>query len=395
MIYFDNSATTRTKPKQVISEMVKGLTKYSANSSRSSHSLALESALQVNLVREKVKKFFDAEDISNVVFTSNCTEALNMAILGSAQENGHIVYTSNEHNSVLRPLFHLNKEKNIALTEAKPQEDELLKWEDISKHIQPNTYLVCVNHISNVDGMRADIKKIGAELKKLGILFLVDAAQSAGHERISMQDCNISFLAISPHKGLYAPQGIGLLILGKNATVKPIKFGGTGTESYNLEQPTSLPESLESGTLALPNILALGAAIDFVKDNFDEINEKIEDLITYLNFELRKLDNIIVYTNPNNCCGVLSFNIKGLTSEEVGVILNEKYKICTRSGLHCAPLKHILLGTVDTGTVRVSLSYHNNFTEISTLIKAVKQIAKSWYVSKYKAFLTLKKFDSF
>ncbi len=377
MIYFDNSATTRTKPKQVIAETVKGLTKFSANGSRSSHTLALESALQINLVREKTKKFFDVDDISNVIFTANCTEALNMAILGSVQENGHIIFTSNEHNSVLRPLFHLQSEKKVTLSEAKPENDELLVWEDISKHIQSNTYLVCVNHISNVDGMRADIKKIGSQLKKLGILFLVDGAQSTGHERISMKESNISFLAVSPHKGLYGPQGIGLLLLGENIEIKPIKFGGTGTESFNLQQPKSLPESLESGTLALPNILGLGAGIDFVDEKFEEINEKIEDLVTFLNFELRKIDNVIVYTHPNNCAGVVSFNVKGKTSEEVSLILNEKYKICTRAGLHCAPLKHKLLNTIETGSVRVSLSYYNNFTEIATLIKAVKQIARS------------------
>lgn len=376
MIYFDNSATTRVKPKQVIAETVKGLTKYSANGSRSSHTLALESAMQINLVREKAKKFFDAEDISNVIFTSNCTEALNMAILGSVKACGHVVYTCNEHNSVLRPLFYLQSQNKITLSQALPENDEVLTWEDINKHIQPNTYLVCVNHISNVDGMRADIKTIGENLKKMGILFLVDGAQSAGHIRISMQENNISYLAVAPHKGLYAPQGIGLLILTNDATLNPTKFGGTGTESFNLQQPTSLPEALETGTLPLPNILGVGAGITFVEEKFEELNEKVEDLVTFLNFELRKIDNVNVYTHPNNCVGVVSFNIKGKPSEEVSLVLNEKYKICTRAGLHCAPLKHKSLGTLETGTVRVSLSYFNNFTEILTLIKAVKQIAK-------------------
>lgn len=376
MIYFDNSATTRTKPKQVITETVKGLTKFSANGSRSAHTLALESALQINLVREKAKKFFEADDISKVIFTSNCTEALNMAILGSWQENGHIVYTCNEHNSVLRPLFHLQNENKVSLSMATPENDENITWEDINKHIRPNTYLVCVNHISNVDGMKANIEEIGKNLKKLGIMMLVDGAQSVGHEKISMQKDNITFLAVSPHKGLYAPQGIGLLILGKDAQLKPIKFGGTGTDSYSLKQPTNLPECLESGTHALPNILGLGASFSFVDEKFEEINEKIEDLITYLNFELRKINNVIVYTHPNNCTGVLCFNIKNKTSEEVALILNEKYKICTRAGLHCAPLKHKFLNTLESGAVRISLSYYNNFSEITSLLKAVNQIAK-------------------
>jgi cysteine desulfurase family protein len=376
MIYFDNSATTHTKPKQVLTQTLQGLTKYSANGTRSSHKLSLQTGLQISIVREKMQKFVNASTIENIIFTSGCTEALNLAILGSVKQDGHVIYTINEHNSVLRPLSYLEQKGEISLSKAIPQNEEALTWEDIALHLKPNTYLVCVNHISNVDGMRADIKTIGNELKKRNILFLVDGAQSIGHEKIDMQAQNISFLAISPHKGLYSPQGVGVLVLGEGVMPKPIKFGGTGTESYNLTQPTSLPEAFETGTLPLPNILGLGAGIDFVNENFDEISEKVEDLVTYLNFELRKINNVILYTHPNNCSGVVSFNIKGKTSEEVCLDLDEKFKICARSGLHCAPLKHEHLGTLQTGTVRISLSYFNNFSEIATLIRAIKQLSK-------------------
>lgn len=376
MIYFDNSATTRVKPKQVITQTMRGLTRYSANGSRSSHKLSLETALQINLVREKLQKFVCCEKLENIIFTSGCTEALNLAILGTAKQNGHVVATINEHNSVLRPLEYLKENNVITVSYAKPASEEKLTWVDIEKHLCKNTYIVCVNHISNVDGMPADIEQIGKECKKRNLLFLLDGAQSAGHTELDMQKQNISLLALAPHKGLYAPQGIGVLAIADGVEVKPIKFGGTGTESFNLKQPQALPEGLESGTLPMPAILGLGAGVDFVNEFRQEITEKIEDLCTYLNFELRKINNVVVYTHPNNSNGVISFNIKGKTSEEVCILLDEKFNICTRGGLHCAPLKHKHMGTLKTGAVRVSLSYFNHFGEVATFLKAVKKIAK-------------------
>lgn len=375
MIYLDNSATTRTKPKSVIQATSQALTKYSANGGRSGHTLSIQTALAVNLVREKIRKFFNVKNIENVIFSGSCTESLNLAILGSVLKGGHAICTVNDHNSVLRPLFYLKESNIIDLSVAEPEKDDVLSWSDIEKHLKPNTYIICVNHISNVDGMITNIKEIGTECKKRNILFLVDAAQSTGHTKIDMQENNIDFLAIAPHKGLYAPQGVGVLCTNEKINLVPIKFGGTGTDSISTTQPISPPECYESGTLPTPAILGLGAGIDFVEENFDEIVEKIEDLSTFLNFELRKLNNVIVYTHPNNSYGVVSFNIKNLTSESVSNDLNEIYKICTRSGLHCAPLKHSFLNTLKTGTVRVSISYFNTFGDIIALIKAVKKIA--------------------
>lgn len=375
MIYLDNSATTRVKPKEVIGAVVKGLTKYSANPGRGGHTNSIECAMQVNLVRQKMQKLVNANKIENVIFTSGCTEALNLAILGSKRK-GHVITTINDHNSVLRPLNYLKEEGLISLDIVKPEKEDILTWEDIKPYLKKDTYLICVNHISNVDGMEADIKDIGKHCREKNILFLVDAAQSIGHTKIDMQEDNIDFLAIAPHKGLYAPQGIGVLVINDHKELRPIKFGGTGTESFSPLQPSSPPECYESGTIAVPNILGLGAGIDFVNENYNDIIEKIEDLTIYLNFELRKINNVVVYTHPNNAHGVLSFVIKGQESETISNLLNEKYKICVRSGLHCAPLKHTFMGTLETGTVRVSISYFNTFSEIITLIKAIKKIAK-------------------
>ena len=376
MIYLDNSATTRIKPKTVLSAVNQGLTKFSANGGRSGHTLSIETAIAINLVRQKVQKFFHVSKIEHVLFSGSCTESLNLAILGSCVKNGHVIATINEHNSVLRPLYHLKQHNLIDLSIAEPEKEDMLCWSDLEKHLKSNTYLICVNHVSNVDGMIATIKEIGKECKKRNIMLLVDAAQSAGHQKIDMQEDCIDFLAIAPHKGLYAPQGVGLLCISDTANLKPIKFGGTGTDSILTTQPTSAPECYESGTLPTPAILGLGAGIDFVEENKSDITEKIEDLSTFLNFELRKINNVIVYTHPNNSNGVIGFNIKNRSSEEVSNILNESYKICCRSGLHCAPLKHAFLNTVDTGIVRISISYFNNFGDIITLLKAVKKLAK-------------------
>lgn len=375
MIYFDNSATTHTKPKQVLAAVNSALTKFSANPGRGAHTVGISCAMQVNLVREKLRKMFNANKIEHVIFTSGCTEALNLAILGSEQK-GHVVCTVNDHNSVLRPLHFLKEKGSITLSIATPQDNEKLTWQDIEKHIQRDTYLVCVNHISNVDGMITDIEQIGKQCKQRNILFLVDAAQSAGHVQIDMQKCCIDFLAIAPHKGLYAPQGIGALLISDSKHLKPIRFGGTGTESFSPSQPSTPPECFESGTLAVPAILGMGAGIDFVQENFNDIKEKLEDLTTYLNFELRKIPGITVFTHPNNAFGVISFVVQGMESEEVGNILNQKHNICVRSGLHCAPLKHQHMNTLSTGTVRVSLSYFNHFGQVITLIKAIKKIVK-------------------
>ena len=201
MIYLDNSATTRTKPKQVLKAVNLGLTKYSANPGRGGHDASIQTAMVVEEVREKVKNFVNAPKTQNIIFTSGCTEALNLAILGTAQKGGHVVCTSNEHNSVSRPLYHLADQGIISLDIATPANNDKLTREDIEKHIKPSTYLVCVNHVSNVDGMVADIESIGELCMEKCILFLVDGAQSAGHIKLDMQKQHIDLLALAPQIG--------------------------------------------------------------------------------------------------------------------------------------------------------------------------------------------------
>lgn len=375
MIYLDNSATTYPKPKEVINSVCESFTKFGANPGRSGHSFSLKTATKIAEIRIDLANFLGAESPENIIFTSGCTEALNLAILGTVQEGGHVVCTSNDHNSILRPLFELKKSGKISLTVASPSCNDKLCVDDIRKCLQPNTYLVCVNHISNVDGMVADIDEIGKMCFEKCITFLVDGAQSVGHKKIDMVRQHIDLLAVAPHKGLYAPQGVGVLAFSSKTKLKPIKFGGTGTESINVLQPSLAPECFESGTLPTPNIIGLGEGLKFVKNNFDKINKKFEDFTTILNYELSQINNVCVYTHPDNTNGVLSFNISGLSSSEVADILDTKFNIMVRSGLHCAPLKHKCLGTVKQGTVRVSFSYFTTYADIIKLIKAVKIIA--------------------
>lgn len=373
MIYLDNSATTLIKPKQVVSAVNESLLRFSANPGRSGHQASIKCALEIEKTREHIAKHFGLPLPQNVIFTSNCTSALNMAIFGYLNKGDHVITTENEHNSVLRPLEKLKKEGILEYDVAFQSSPIGIKLEDIKPLVKKNTTMIICNHISNVNGATAAIQEIGKFCKEKQILFLLDCAQSCGHEKINMQSDHINLLAFAGHKGFYAPLAIGGLLINTEKPPKPLLYGGTGTNSLELFQPSSLPERLESGTISSPLILGLNAGINFVEEHFDEIKYKLDDLSTYLNFELNKLE-FSVYTQPENANGVIAFNIKDIDSSEVATLLNEKYGICVRGGFHCAPLKHKALGTLNQGAVRVSLSYFNTFSDVQRLIFALKNI---------------------
>ncbi len=375
MIYLDNSSSTLIKPKNVQKAVLSAMTNFSANPGRGGHKQAIKTGMEVEKTREIVAKHVGCNP-ENVIFTLNCTDALNLAILGSHRAGGHVVCTENEHNSVLRPLNHLREiDPNFSFTVAEQSSFGGIRWQDIEKHLQENTYMVVCNHVSNVNGDVADIVGIGRELHKRGILFLVDAAQSGGHFVYNQKQMFINMLALAPHKGFYAPQGVGCLCLDGKFELNPIRFGGTGINSHELVQPSSCPERFESGTLNTPAILGFGEGVKFVEENFDMIRAKLEDLTTYLHYELSKLQ-LEIYTNIENTCGVFAFNIPGAASEEVANYLDEKWGICVRSGLHCAPMKHKALGTFERGAVRVSMSVFNTYQEIERLVFAIKTFMK-------------------
>ncbi len=375
MIYLDNSASTYIKPKEVIKAVQESLLHFSANPGRSGHQASIRTAMMIENIRERIANHFNCPNSNKVIFTQNCTHALNTAILGAVKSGGHVICTENEHNSVLRPLEHLKSQGLIEYDIAYQSHAGGIKLEDIKKLYKPNTYMVICNHISNVNGDICDIKSIGKFCKENNIIFVVDCAQSGGHEKIDMQDANISILTIAGHKGFYAPQAIGALIINSDIILNPIIFGGTGTNSLELFQPDIYPERLESGTISSPLILGLGAGLNFIEENFNSIRAKLDDLTTYLNYELNKLD-VKVYTQPENANGVISFNIDQLQSSDVATILDEHFGICVRGGFHCAPMKHRALGTLEQGAVRASISYFNSFSDCQRLVNAVKYIKR-------------------
>lgn len=373
MIYFDNAATTGKKPTEVIRAVDGALRELSANPGRSGHNASLKTADAVYSVREKTAEFFGASGAENVVFTLNCTHSINCVIKGVLKKGEHAVTSSLEHNSVMRPLI---KEEIPFDTAYVSLADDSLTLREFERKIRPNTRLVICTGASNVLGKTLPIAEIGALCRERGVLFAVDAAQIAGVMPINMRQMNIDYLCVAPHKGLYAPMGIGVLICEKPIENTIIE-GGTGTNSAELFQPESLPERLESGTVNVPEIMGLSAGIDYVKGvGIKKIYSHEMKLIRYLYKELSKNDRVQLYTpEPKDglYAPVLSFNVYGKTSAEVSQYLNDK-GIAVRGGLHCAPSAHRQIGTLDIGAVRVSVAAFNTPAEITSLIKAIKQI---------------------
>ena len=374
MIYLDNASTTNKKPLCVKLAVLKSLSKkYCANPGRSSHKLSINASKVVFETRMLLQKFFNADSVENIIFTSGCTEALNLAIFGTLKIGGHVIYSSNEHNSVARPLEYLKKQGKISTTMIETNNQGVVEAEEIEKSINEKTYLIIINHTSNVTGATSDIKKIGEICKKHKIMFLVDGAQSAGHKKIDMKKYGISMLAVAGHKGLLAMQGIGALLFAENIKIQPLKFGGTGTFSEQLLPPISYPESLEAGTSATPAIFSLCAGIKYVDKHFDKINKKIKKLTKYLLDELYLRKNLKIFTQKNCHNGVVSFIIENISTSDVVQYFNN-HGICIRAGLHCAPLCHKKQGTLDGGTVRVSISNFNYMWEIKKFLRLLDDL---------------------
>lgn len=365
MIYLDNGATTYFKPYIVKKTVNQAINLYTANAGRGGHKLAQICAEKIFEVREKVLNLFNANN-HTCIFTSGCTSALNLAILGSVKQGGHVITTYLEHNSVLRPLQYLKNLGKIDYTVV-----ENINKEDIEKAILPNTYMIITTQASNVTGERVDVLGINKLCKKHNLLHLVDTAQGAGHIFDNLSD--IDMIAFAGHKGLYGLGGVGGLVVKQGVKLNPILFGGTGTMSESLIQPSGMPEGFEVGTLPNIPIISLGAGIDYVLKNKNYILNKEQKLHNAITQMFDRLDNITTYYAPNSV-GVYSFNVGDLDSSFVSDYLNEKFGICTRAGLHCAPLVHKHFNTQDKGMVRVSFSSDNTLEDIKQLEMALKSL---------------------
>lgn len=376
MIYFDNAATTKKKPKKVIDAVIDAM-QSAGNASRGASDESLSSDRIVFGTRKRLSDLFNAGSHRQVVFTKNSTEALNIALQGLIDEGDHVVTSYMEHNSVLRPLNYLKKNHNIEIDYISIDEHGDLNYSEIEGLIKPNTKLLVLNHASNVTGNINDLKKVGEICKANNIIFVVDSSQTAGAFKIDMQEENIDVLCFTGHKSLLGPQGTGGLCVKENIYIKPLLAGGTGVHTYDLYQPDKMPTRLEAGTLNAHGIAGLCAGIDYINENcMEELTEKALDLSEKFYKGICDIEGIKFYGNysKKHRSPIVSFNIGDIDSSEVSSILSETYEISTRPGAHCAPLLHKSFETVNQGMVRFSFSHSNTEEEVNVAIKAVKKI---------------------
>ncbi|MBE6903623.1 MAG: aminotransferase class V-fold PLP-dependent enzyme [Ruminococcaceae bacterium] len=372
MIYFDNGASSFPKPASVSKAMSRAVSEYGANPGRSGHKLCARAALKVYSCRSLLAEMFNAEE-QNIVFTLNATMSVNTVIKGIVEKGDEVIVSDLEHNSVIRPLKAIGARISVAEV---CLDDDKKTVENFKNTISPYTKMIFCTHASNVLGKILPIREIGLAAKSRNIPFGVDASQSAGVVDIDVMRDNIDFLCLAGHKGLYGPQGIGVIVLNCPIMLKTLVEGGTGVNSAELFQPENAPERYESGTLPTPCIAGLEEGVRFIKQRgLDNIFKQENELLAFAYKELSKIKSVILYTPfpDNTYTGVLSFNIKGKTADEVAEILNSQ-NIFVRSGLHCAPFAHKKIGTLNEGgTVRISFGAFNSYTEIKTFLAIIQK----------------------
>ena len=377
MIYFDNAATTLHKPPEVIEAVVHAMTT-SGNASRGTHTGSLAASRTVYETRKKIADFFHCSRADHVIFTSNSTEALNIAICGTLGKGDHIISTDLEHNSVLRPLYHL-EEQGASLTFLSANKKGCIDYDDFKRSIKPNTKAIVCTHASNLTGNVLDIERIGHIAKAHNLLFIVDASQSAGCIEINMETMNIDILCFTGHKGLLGPQGTGGLCIHENVEIRPFKRGGSGIHSYEKGQPQAYPARLEAGTLNSHGIAGLCAAINYINTiTIPVIAKKEQELLWHFYKGICNIPEIHIYGDfdTKERAAILSLNIEGYDSGTVSDVLSQEYDIATRPGAHCAPRMHQALGTTETGAVRFSFSSFNTMEEVEIAIQALKELVE-------------------
>lgn len=372
MINFDNSATSFPKPAAVKKAVLTALSHYGGNPGRSGHTLSLKTAEAVYKTRSSAADFFGTE-VDNVIFTQNCTHALNMAIKGVAEKGCHIIISNLEHNSVLRPVHALSLNNSCSYSIAEINHDDFTTVENFRKLITPKTKIVVCTLGSNVTGQITPYRQIADLCKKHGICFIADGAQACGVIPIKLSD-GINILCTAGHKSLYGPSGTGLLVTDGKYTIKPLMEGGTGSTSLEAVQPDFLPDALESGTVNTAGIIGLGAGIEFVKKiGIDKIYEHETTLCRKFIIEMQKIPKVIIYNDVRykNYLPVVSFNVNDYTANQAAEILNN-HGFALRGGLHCSGLAHTSIGTAPDGTIRFSPSIFNKSTEVESLVKIIK-----------------------
>jgi len=378
MIYFDNAATSWPKPETVRAALSDYFGEAGGNPGRSSHRMSVAAARIVENAREALADLFHASDPSRIVFTQNATHALNLALDGLLRPGDHVVTTSLEHNSVMRPLRHLET-LGVELTVVACTQDGILDLNSVRRALRPGTRLLVTTHGSNVVGTLTPLGALAALAREQGILHLVDAAQTAGATPIDVQEMGLDLVAFSGHKGLLGPTGTGGLYIREGIVLTPLVRGGTGSDSAHETQPEFLPDVYESGTLNVAGIAGLGAGVRFLSEiGIEAVKTHERKLVAQFLAGASEISGITLY-GPRDAalqCGVVSFNVAGAMPSEVGLILDESFGIMARTGLHCAPSAHRTLGTFPTGTVRFGFGWFNTPAEVEVALGALREIAE-------------------
>lgn len=365
MIYFDTAATSYHKPPQTASAVYNALLG-TGSSGRGEHGASLDASRLLFSLRKEVSEFFNLQNPLGVVFTCNSTGSLNIAIQGLLKPGDHCISSKLEHNSVLRPLYYMEKQG---------AEVTFLDDDNFEEHIKENTKAVVFQHASNVTGNVRDIRRIGEICKKHNILFILDAAQSAGLIPIDMKENNISVLCASGHKGLLGPQGTGVMCLSPGVSPEPLKYGGSGVESFSKDMPQALPERLEAGTLNAHGLAGLKASLEYIKETGQEnILNQANNLAEIFYQGIKDIPGIKFYGDykSNLRIPIVSFNIRDIFAGEIADELFERFAIAVRAGTHCAPGVHEHFGTTEQGIVRFSFSHFNTEDEVLEGIRAVR-----------------------
>lgn len=377
MIYLDNAATTQRKPPQVAEAVLRALNTL-GNSARGAYKGALDASHTIYAAREKLASLLGCPRADHVIFTCNVTEALNTAICGLLEPGDRAVSTVLEHNSVLRPLYRMERERGVSLALAGADRQGRLDYDELERLVTPGTKLVVCTHASNLTGMVTDIRRVSRIAHAKGALLVVDAAQTAGTRAVDMQELGADVLCFTGHKGLMGPQGTGGMCIRPGVEIRPLKSGGTGVQTYLREQPPQYPTRLEAGTLNGHGIAGLSAAVDWLQETtVERVEERERKLLRRFCEGIRDIPGVTVYGDFNGeHAAIVALNIRDCDSGEVADILAEDYGIAVRAGAHCAPRMHEALGTKEQGAVRFSFSWFTAEEEIDAAIAAVAEIAE-------------------
>jgi cysteine desulfurase family protein len=377
MYYFDNASTTKKKPKVMIEKMNETLLN-GCSPSRGSYKCALDTSRDIYRTRKNIAKLFSCNKTRNIILTPGATWSLNMALFGLINPNDHIITTSLEHNAVMRPLTYLKENKDINISYTKHKDNGEIILESLTNQINDSTKMIIINHASNINGVIMPLEEISKIAIKHGLLLVVDSAQTAGFLDIDLSKLNVDALAFTGHKSLLGPPGTGGLVLSEKAKelIKPIIFGGTGSQSERLDQPDNFPDKLESGTQNYVGYAALGSSVEFIlNEGLENIRQHELKVFNKLKTGLKSINGIeLINSCDNKCVPTLSIVIKDFDMSNASYILDSEYNIMVRSGLHCAPAAHKTLGTYPKGTIRFSVGYYNTLEEVDYVLEKMEEL---------------------